>query len=167
MPPWDIRRLGRQHDRTRFDCGNERLNDWLRAKAGQWDRKDLAKTFVATGVGESRVAGYYALASHRVIYDQLPVPDAKGLPMFDVPVVLLGRLAVDRGFQGQGLGSLLLIDALRRVSLIAEEIGIRAVEVDAIDAAARSFYVKYGFRALLDDAQHLFMPLHEIRKLNL
>lgn len=85
----------------------------------------------------------------------------------DVPVVLLGRLAVDRSFQGKGLGAFLLIDALRRALYISEQVGIRAVEVDAIDDAARRFYLKFGFRSLLDDSRHLMMPMHEIRKLKL
>lgn len=167
MPAWDIQRLDPRHDRTQFDCGQPSLNDWLRLQASQWERKDLCRTFVATRPSESVVVGYYALSSHRVIYEDLPPPAAKGLPRVDVPVVLLGRLAVDRSVQGSGLGSFLLIDALRRVTLIADEVGVRAVEVDAIDETARGFYLKYGFRPLRDDRRHLFMPLHEIRKLKL
>jgi GNAT superfamily N-acetyltransferase len=91
----------------------------------------------------------------------------KGLPRLDVPVVLLGRLAVDRTTQGQGLGSLLLIDALRRVQHLAEQVGIRAVEVDAIDDAARQFYLRFGFVSLLDASNHLFLSTQVIRKLEL
>lgn len=166
MPQWDIQRLDRKHDRSQFDCGQPVLNEWLRSMAGQCDRRDLSKTFVALPTGQSVVAGYYALASHRVIHDVIPAEESRRLPKLDVPVVLLGRLAVDRSMQRQGLGSLLLVDALHRVNVIADEIGIRAVEVDAIDDSARRFYLKYGFRPLLDDPNHLFMPLHEIRKLN-
>jgi GNAT superfamily N-acetyltransferase len=89
------------------------------------------------------------------------------LPKIAVPVVLLGRLAVDRTVQGQGLGAHLLIDALRRTECLAEAVGIRAVEVDAIDDAARRFYLKFGFGPLADDPNHLFLPLHVIRKLRL
>ena len=74
---------------------------------------------------------------------------------------------VDRSVQGQGLGASLLVDAIRRSAQISEQVGIRAVEVDALDEAARNFYLKFGFRSLLDDARHLFLPMHEIRKLNL
>jgi GNAT superfamily N-acetyltransferase len=74
---------------------------------------------------------------------------------------------VDRSTQGQGLGAFLLVDALRRSQFIAEQIGVRAVEVDAIDEAARRFYVKFGFTPLLDDPKHLFLAMHVIRKLNL
>lgn len=117
--------------------------------------------------GESRVAGYYAISSHHVGYESLPADQAKGLPRIDVPVVLLGRLAVDQSARGQGLGSLLMIDALRRAEHLAARLGIRAVEVDAIDEAARQFYLKFGFTPLEDQPNHLFLPMHVIRKLNL
>jgi GNAT superfamily N-acetyltransferase len=162
---WSIEPLNRAHDRTQFDCGQSTLNDWLSVRAGQFERKDLSRTFVAVEAGDQVVRGYYALATHRVMFDQLPPDAAKGLPRLDVPVVLLGRLAVDLTVQGQGLGSILLIDALRRTAQLAREIGIRAVKVDAIDDAARSFYLKFGFRPLLDDPRHLFLPMQEIRKL--
>jgi GNAT superfamily N-acetyltransferase len=167
MQTWAIRRLGKSHDRAAFDCGQSVLNEWLKDRAGQFDRRDLSRTFVATREKELTVVGYYAISSHRVVYDVLPDSEAKGLPHLDVPVVLIGRLAVDRSVQGQGLGSLLLVDALRRSADISLQLGIRAVEVDAIDEAARNFYMKFGFRPLLDDPRHLFMPMHEIRKLRL
>ena len=143
------------------------LNEWIKDRAGQFDRRDLSRTFVATRLNELAVVGYYAISSHRVVREMLPEDEAKGLPRLDVPVVLIGRLAVDRSEQGKGLGSSLLVDALRRSADISEQIGIRAVEVDAIDDTARSFYLKFGFRSLLDDPRHLFLPMHEIRKLRL
>ena len=167
MALWTIRRLGPAHDRSAFDCGQPKLDDWLKYRAGQFDRRDLSRTFVATRPGEFLALGYYALSTHRVVYEVLPSGQSKGLPRLDVPVVLLGRLAVDQSVQGQGLGSLLLLDALRRAMQISEHVGIRAVEVEAIDEAARSFYLKFGFRPLMDDPRHLLMPMHEIRKLKL
>jgi GNAT superfamily N-acetyltransferase len=167
MAAWIIRRLEKRHDRSAFDCGQPLLDEWLSDRAGQFDRRDLSRTFVATRPNELIVRGYYALSTHRVVYDALPIGEARALPRLDVPVVLIGRLAVDRGVQGQGLGGMLLIDALRRSVQISAEVGIRAVEVDAIDEAARRFYMKFGFRPLLDDPRHLFLPLHEIRKLGL
>jgi GNAT superfamily N-acetyltransferase len=167
MALWTIARLSRAHDRSAFDCGQASLNDWLRARASQFDRRDLSRTFVATRPNEQIVCGYYALANHHVLHEVLPADEARALPRLDVPVVLLGKLAVDRGVQGQGLGALLLVDALRRVVQISAQVGLRAVEVDALDEPAIAFYRKFGFRALLDDPQHLFMPMHEIRKLKL
>lgn len=167
MAKWTIRRLDKSHDRTAFDCGQSMLNEWIKDRAGQFDRRGLSRTFVATRPDHLAVIGYYAICSHRVVYEMLPDAEAKGIPRLDVPVVLIGRLAVHRSEQGQELGALLLVDALRRSANISEQVRIRAVEVDAIGDAARSFYLKFGFRPLLDDPRHLFLPMHEIRKLRL
>lgn len=168
-PPtsWVIERLTKRHDRLAFDCGQPSLNDWLQLRASQFEKQDLARTYVAARQGKAVVLGYYALSTHRVCYEALPEDQAQGLPRIDVPVVLLGRLAVDRSVQGQGLGALLLIDALRRAEHISEQVGIRAVEVDALDEAARNFHLTFGFVSLLDDPKHLFLPMHVIRKLGL
>lgn len=167
MATWAIRRLDKAHDRSSFHSGQPLLDDWLKERAGQFDRRDLSRTFVATRPNEQLALGYYAISTHRVIFDTLPNAETKGLPRLDIPVVLIGRLAVDQSVQGQGLGAFLLIDALRRSLQISEQVGIRAVEVDAIDDNARAFYLKFGFRSLLDDNQHLFLPMHEVRKLKL
>lgn len=167
MPRWTVERLAHEHDRAGFDCGVPSLDDWLKLRSGQFERKDLARTYVAIGAGEKVVAGYYAISSHRVCYEDLPEQQAKGVPRMDVPVVLLGRLAVHKAVQGQGLGALLLIDALRRSQQVAQQVAIRAVEVHAVDDAARRFYLKFGFLPLLDDPHHLFLPMQVIRKLHL
>ena len=167
MPPWQIERLSRAHERSRFDCGIVALNDWLKTFASQYEKRDLARAYVAVVPGNPRVLGYYAISNHRVSYEALPFDQAKGLPHIDVPVVLLGKLAVDQAAKGQGLGAFLLIDALRRSLYLADQIGVRAVEVDAIDDAAQAFYLKFGFVPLLDDQRHLFLSMQTIRKLNL
>jgi GNAT superfamily N-acetyltransferase len=167
MANWMIRRLDKSHDRSAFDCGQPILNEWLKDRAGQFDRRDLSRTFVATRPDELLVLGYYAISTHRVVHEVLPAAEAQGLPRLDVPVVLIGRLAITQSAQGQGLGAMLLVDALRRALRISDQVGIRAVTVDAIDDAARNFYLKFGFRSLLDDPRHLFLPMHEIRKLKL
>jgi predicted GNAT family N-acyltransferase len=167
MAEWDIQPLSRSHDRTAFNSGNHSLDEWLKHRAGQWDRKELSRCYVAVRSGEVGVLGYYALSSHHVTYESLPDDQAKGLPRVDIPVVLLGRLAVDQSVRGSGLGGLLLVDALRRAEYAAELLGIRAVEVDAIDQSARGFYSRFGFISLTDDPNHLFLPMHVIHKLNL
>jgi GNAT superfamily N-acetyltransferase len=164
-PPWIIELLNRQHDRGSFDCGDASLNDWLKLRAGLFAKKDLARTYIASRRNKRDVVGYYAISAHRVSYESLPADQAKRLPRIDVPVVLLGKLAVARSMQGQGLGSFLLLDALRRTLRLADAIGIRAMEVDAIDEAARQFYLKFGFVSLADSADHLFLPVHVIRHL--
>jgi len=164
---WVIERLTKEHDRSSFCCGQATLDDWLKHRASQFDNRDLARAYVAIRKGTSAVLGFYAISNHRVSYEALPADQAKGLPQIEIPVVLLGRLAVDQSVQGQGLGELLLVDALRRSQHIADQIGVRAVEVDAIDEKARAFYSKYGFVQLVDDPNHLFLPMQVIRKLNL
>ena len=111
--------------------------------------------------------GYYAISTHRVAFEALSEEQAKGLPRIDVPVILMGRLAVDASAQGKGLGSLLLIDALRRAQYLGDQVGIRAVEVDAIDDAAQAFYLRFGFTPLIDEPRHLYLPMQVIRKLSL
>ncbi len=167
MASWTVQRLTPAHDRSDFDCGQTMLSNWLRKQAGQFDRRDLSRTYVAIRPGETVVCGYYAISTHRVLYEDLPETESKGLPRLDVPAMLLGRLAVDDSVQGQGLGAFLLVDALRRAMHIAEQVGIRTVEVDAVDENARQFYLHFGFRSLNDDPRHLFLPIHEIRKLKL
>jgi GNAT superfamily N-acetyltransferase len=165
--PWTIERLGKKHDRSHFDCGQSALDNWLKLLAGQYEKRDLARTFVAVRPGETVVLGFYALATHRVTYEALPADQARGLPKIDVPVILLGRLAVDRSVRGLGLGSHLLMDALRRAEHIAQQSGVRAVEVEAIDEKARDWYLKFGFVALVDDPNHLFLPMRIVRQLGL
>ena len=167
MADWEIQGLSDAHDRSGFDCGVPVLNEWLKQRAGQFERRDLSRTYIATKPNECACCGYYALSTHHLNYEALSSDSAKGLPRVDLPVVLLGRLAVCQSCQGMGLGETLLIDALRRVVSLADKIGIRAIEVDAIDESAKRFYVKYGFRELKDDARHLYFPMHEVRKLKL
>lgn len=143
------------------------MNDWLQNRASQFEERDLARTYVLVEAGAATIRGYYAISNHSVVYEALPEDQAKGIPRVDVPVVLLGRLAVDRFRQGQGLGEFLLIDVLRRADYLSRHIGVRAVEVDAIDEAARRFYLRYGFISLRDDPHHLFLPATVIRKLKL
>jgi GNAT superfamily N-acetyltransferase len=164
---WTVQRLDRSHDRASFDCGRPPLDHWLQRLAGQFERRDLARTYVAVKPGDVKVLGYYALSNHHVSYEVLPEEQSKGLPTIDVPVVLLGRLAVDKTVQRQGLGEHLLLDALRRADYISHHVGVRAVEVHALDDAARRFYLKYGFVSLRDDQHHLFLPVQVIRQLRL
>lgn len=156
-----------RHDRHGFDCGVPALNDWLATKVSQYEKKDLARTYVLVERGQNQVRGYYALSTHTVVYEALPADQAKGLPHIDLPVLLIGRLAIDVSIRGQRLGEYLLTDALRRAEYLSRRIGIRAVEVDAINDAAHAFYARYGFVSLKDDPRHLLLPMSAIRKLDL
>ena len=155
--------LDHTHDRAVFDCGEASLNDFLRRYARQNDERGLGRTFVAVLPGASRIYGYYTLASGAVNAENLP----EKLPRYPTPMALLGRLAVDESTKGQGLGKILLLDVLQRVLLLTDQLGIYAVEVHAINPQARSFYLKYGFKPLLDDEMHLYLTVKDIRKLGL
>jgi GNAT superfamily N-acetyltransferase len=113
------------------------------------------------------VLGYYALSAGAFDLSALPEGKRRKLPRHPVPVSHLGRLAVDQGAKGQGLGASLLMDALARCERLADDLGIHAVEVWAIDDSARHFYLKYGFEPLTDDPNHLYLTMKTIRKLAL
>lgn len=119
----------------------------------------MARTFVAVAPPSRRVAGYYSLAASAVRFEHLPDPARRRLPRYPVPSVLLARLAVDATAQGQGLGAALLVDAGRRVRTAAEQVGVRVLEVHALDEEAAAFYRRHGALPLLDDPAHLVFDL--------
>ena len=163
MGEWRIVRLDRGHVREGFDCGKPSLDDFLRVLVGQYEKRNLGRTYVALDGGNPRVLGYYTLASGALDAESLPAKQAKKLPRHPLPVILLARLAVDRSVQGTGLGGFLLRDALTRSLGLSEELGIHAVVVDALDAEARAFYQRFGFSTLTDDEMRLFLPVSTIR----
>lgn len=158
-----IEPLASAHDRAAFACGEPSLDDFLKRFARQNDDKGLSRTYVAVLPDEPKVCGFYTLSSGAVRFDTLP----EKLPRYPVPVIHLGRLAVDVSAKGQGLGAILLLDALKRAASVSVQLGIYAVEVYALHDAARNFYLKYGFASLSDDAYHLYLPMKAIRKLGL
>jgi GNAT superfamily N-acetyltransferase len=158
-----IERLSSAHDCGQFDCGETILNEYLQRFAGQHDRKGLGRTYVAVDPGEKMVKGYYTISSGAVSFEDVP----ENLPRYPVPVVLLARLAVDRSASGHGLDVMLLIHALKKADEVSEHLGVHAVAVDALNEAARAFYLKYGFTELLDDPLHLYLPMRKIRQLGL
>jgi GNAT superfamily N-acetyltransferase len=155
--------LEKGHQRSEFDCGIESLNLFLKNYARQNDEKGLSRTFVAIRPGENTVHGYYSLSAASVSFEQVP----EKLPRYPIPTAHIGRLAVDRSRQGFGLGEFLLIDALRRTVLLADTLGIFAVELYAINESAKSFYLRYGFTELADDPYHVYLSIRKIRQLGL
>jgi ribosomal protein S18 acetylase RimI-like enzyme len=150
--------LAGSHDRQGFDCGCPELNGWLRQVARQHQEKGLSRTFVATLEEEpERICGYYALTLAELENRHLPEVWRKKLPR-RIPGVRLGRLAVDRCYQGRKLGELLLVDALVRAQRIYTEAGGIGLFVDAIDEQAAGFYLRFGFRAAPDNPLLLFFP---------
>lgn len=150
------------HDRQGFDCGAPVLNDWLCQVARQHQGKGLSNTFVATLENEpTRICGYYALTLTEVDRQYLPKPYQKKLPK-RIPGIRLGRLAVDRHYQGKRLGELLLTDAIARAQRVHQEAGVVGLFVDALDAHAAQFYQYYGFMATPDNPLMLFLPVASI-----
>ena len=153
-----------RHDVAGFACGKEALDRWLHHYAGQNERRDATRTFVAAGEGGA-VRGYYTLLAGQVEHGEATVPVRKGLSRhFPIPVAILARLAVDIRSQGQGLGARLLDDALERVSRAAQEVAVRAVIVHAIDDTATAFYRRFGFRGLSVAPRTLMAMLAELRE---
>lgn len=152
--------LGKRHDRAAFRSDSELLNRYLREQATQDIRRRVAACYVALA-DESRIAGYYTLASASLVLADLPASTSKKLPRYPtVPAIRMGRLAVDQAFKGQGLGGALLADALDRAT--RSEIAALAMMVDAKNEAAAAFYRHHGFIALPDSPLSFlsfFLPL--------
>jgi GNAT superfamily N-acetyltransferase len=163
VPEWRIERLSSAHVREGFDCGKAVLNDFIQSLVSQYEKRNLGRTHVALQADDPRVLGYYTLASGAIDTASLPAKQAKKLPRHDVPVILLARLAVDQRAHGKGLGAFLLRDAMTRALGLSEQLGMHAVVVDALDAAAKTFYEHFGFMPLTEGAMRLFLPLATIR----
>jgi len=152
-----VQALAGDHDRQGFDCGRQELNDWLRQVARQHQDKGLSKTFVAVREeAPTRICGYYALTLAELESRHLPESWRKKLPR-RIPGVRLGRLAVDRQYQGKKLGELLLVDTLTRAQRIYAEAGGIGLFVDALDEQAAGYYRNFGFEACPDNPLLLFL----------
>jgi GNAT superfamily N-acetyltransferase len=159
IEPLDLKR----HSVERFACGRLSLDRWLREYAGQGQRRDTSRTFVAASA-DGDVVGYYTLAAGQVERNQATSSVRAGTSKhFPIPICLVARLAVDRSSQGRGLGAALLLDALRRAVGAAELVGIRAVVVHALDDEAARFYEQFSFAPLGDEPRTLMVPLAAVR----
>lgn len=152
----------KKHDRNRFDCGFEVLNNYLRVMANQQSSKDNTRTFVLEDEACPQfIVGYYTLTMTVIALDALPIKlqqrhqnaDAGGL---------IARLAVDKRYAKRGFGEWLLIDALRKLLLASEIVAFPLIIVDAKEGAV-SFYEKFGFTAFLDQPYQLFITLADVR----
>lgn len=158
--------LDDSHDRRSFHCGVEPLDRYLHLQAGQDRRRRVAACFVLHDPARSRIAGYYTLSAFSVIGESLPDALQRRLPKYgQIPCTLLGRLAVDTDYRGSGVGRHLLLDALQRALLHSGEVASWAVIVDAKDESAERFYSHYGFMALPQTEQRLFLPMATIAAL--
>jgi GNAT superfamily N-acetyltransferase len=156
-----IAKLALFHDPTSFDCGNEALNRFIKLYALTGQRAGISQTYVAAK--ESSIAGYHTIVVGQVTHDEAPERLAKGVPRHPIPVIILARLAVDQGQQGQGLGAALVTDAMRRVLQAADIAGVRAMVVHAKDESAQRFYGHLGFEPFPEKPLTLYRLLKDLR----
>jgi GNAT superfamily N-acetyltransferase len=161
IEPYDKRR----HAVKTFDCGEPSLDRWLIQYAGQGQRRRTARTFVALDA-DSQVTGYYTLVGSIATHESATAAVSRGTSSFyDIPVCLLARLAVDRRHQGRKLGATLMLDAFARALTGADNLGLRAIVVDAINEQAASFYRHFAFEPLPDEPLTLMVPLATVERL--
>jgi GNAT superfamily N-acetyltransferase len=154
-------KLNSEHDLSQFHCGDPTLDDWLRKRALQNEESGASRTYVAC-VGK-RVVGYYALAAGALTHAEAPGRVRRNMPD-PVPVMVIGRLAVDHTAQGRALGPALLRDAVLRTVQAADIAGIRAILVHAISERAKRFYEKCGFVASPIEPMTLMITVAAARK---
>jgi predicted N-acetyltransferase YhbS len=152
--------LQAHHDLESFNSGEPSLDDWLRRRAPANQLSGASRTFVACE--GTKVCGYYALASGAVTVARVPGKFKRNMPD-PIPVVLLGRLAVDRAWHGRGIGRALFRDAAMRISQAADVIGIRGIVVHALSDDARRFYVALGFTECPNEPLVLVVTLQDVR----
>ncbi len=157
--------LDAKHHRNHFSCGNRILDNYLQKQARQDVKRKLAACFVLCEASND-VIGFYTLSNAGIPRSLVPEAISQKMPMAytDLPVTLLGRLAVNQQHKGQNLGKLLLIDALKRSFEVSKLVGSMAVVVDPIDQQAVDFYAKYGF-TLLPDSGKMFIPMKTVELL--
>jgi len=151
-------KLQPEHDVSKFDCAEPVLNDWLRRRALQNQQSGASSTYVV--LDKMRVAGYYSLAAGSVARESASGRVSSNVSD-PVPVVVLGRLAIDHDYHRQGLGRALLRDAILRVLQAADIIGVRAILVHALSEEAKRFYEECGFTASPINPLTLMIPLPE------
>lgn len=158
-----IEKLARHHAVDDFDCGEEALNRFVSRYAFQNQQASASQTYV--GLADSNIIGFYTLVVSEVSYDDAPERLKKGLARHPVPLMLLARLAVARTWQGKGVGTGLLKDAIQRTLTAADIAGIRALAAHAKNNAARDFYEHFGFIPSPTDPLHLFFLIKDLRRM--
>ncbi len=157
--------LSRQHNRAAFSCGEPPLDEYLKQHARANARLGIAAVHILHDTEANRIAGYFSLSAAALHVEDLPPDLARKLPRYPVPIMLVARLAVDREYQGRGLGGDLLVHALATILDLSERGGIYAAVVDAKNDSARAFYEHYGFTRLPGRPYTLFLRTIAIREL--
>jgi GNAT superfamily N-acetyltransferase len=155
--------IGDVHDLTRFQSGEPALDDWLRRRAMQNEVGGGSRTYVVCTKQDKLVVAYYCLAAGAVVHAGAPGRVRRNMPD-PIPVMVIGRLAVDRPFQRHGIGRALLRDAILRTVEASRIVGIRAILVHAISDEARQFYERAGFHASPTDPMMLMISVAEAER---
>ena len=162
---WLVQALAKTHRRENFNCSDQALSEYLHRFVSQDSRRSLTRAFVLVKEADPTVQGCYTLSASNIEREKFPTEQAKKLPRYPIPAVLLGRLAIANKLQGEGLGEYLLIDALKRVSMASATIGVYAVMVDASSDRAAECYRSFGFIALAGQPRSLFLPMETIAQI--
>lgn len=161
-----------KHDRAAFSCGLEQVDNFLKRTANKLAKADNLRVFVMT-TPDGDLIGFYALNAHAVDYTDLPGKFARSRPGHgSIPAAYISMIGVDQRHQSKGYGGDLLVDALTRITRIADDIGIALVMLDVLDCGnpvmvqkRKTLYASYGFAALSSNPLRLFLPLATVRNL--
>ncbi|UPT69739.1 MAG: GNAT family N-acetyltransferase [Flavobacterium sp. JAD_PAG50586_2] len=157
--------LRKSHKKSNFNCGHELLNNYIQKQARQDVNRDLSACYVINDE-EENIVGYYTLSGNSISRNDFPKELTVKLPPSynQLPTVLLGRLAVDNKYKGNGLGKVLLINALKKCVEISKAMGLLAVIVDPIDESAAKFYANYGFVTIPSNGK-MFVSIKTVEEL--
>lgn len=159
-----IESINRNHDRSRFDCGSDELNQYLKKIARQHLNKGISRTFVLIDDNiPTEILGFFTLASCEIIVEKLPRKYARKYPS-RAPAAKLARFAVAKKRQRQGFGAYMMVNAIERIISVSENLGIIGFFVDAKSSKAKAYYEQFGFIPLPDNPLELFLPLGTLRQ---
>lgn len=159
-----IEELDKHHNRKYFDCGESALNAFLQVLARQQQDKGISKTFILFDSDQpATIIGFFTLAACEVVSDDLPLPQAQKYPT-RAPGAKLARLAIDRRRQRQGYGQILMVEAMKKTLLVADQIGVIGFFVDAKNHDSRIYYEQFGFVSFPKQPLEMFLPLATLRQ---
>lgn len=161
----DVESLKAAHHVSDFDCGSEAQTNWLRKHALAAHQSGTSRVRVVRRLEDDLVVGYYALSSGAVLHEDAPERLKKGAGQYPIPLVILTRLGVDLSEQQNGLGTALVVDALRRVDVASQQIGVRALLIHRETEAAKRFYLHLAeFEENPTDPLHLILLMKDLRR---
>ncbi|MCY4534550.1 MAG: GNAT family N-acetyltransferase [Bryobacterales bacterium] len=159
-----------RHDRTAFDCGIDRLNNYLRLSAKKQQQDDMTRVYVVVGEGSKRILGYHAISLGTINVDELK-RRPRGAPGHgEIPVLFLGQVAVSRDAQGRGMGSILMQHVFEKASQVSSMAGCHAIVLDVIsDGGGEAFlrrkawYASFGFATFVSNPARMFLAMKQVR----